>query len=60
MQLVQERTGRDVVALLRELYVEKRHTDREIAEALGLERATVQLWREKFGISSDDRPPVAA
>lgn len=60
MRLVQERTGRDIETLLRELYVEKRHSDREIAEALGLERATVQQWRERYGISSDDRPPVAA
>lgn len=60
MRLVQERTGRDVETLLRELYVEKRFTDREIGEALEVDRAVVQVWRTKFGISRDDRPPVAA
>ena len=32
--LVQERTGRVVEELLRELYVERRHTDQEIAALL--------------------------
>lgn len=53
--LVQERTGRVVEELLRELYVERRHTDQEIAAALGLTRAVVQQWRTQFSIRRDDR-----
>jgi hypothetical protein len=62
--LVQERTGRDIETLLRELYVEKRHSDQEIADAFSrainadMTRATVQQWRERFGISGDDRAPL--
>jgi transposase len=51
-------TGRDMADVLRELYIEKRHTDREIAEAFGVERATVQQWRAKYGITRNERPPV--
>ena len=56
-QLVQERTKRPVEELLRDLYVEKRYSDQEIATALGdaVTRATVQQWRQQFGI---ERPPV--
>lgn len=53
--LVAERTGRDPEELVRELYVEKRLTDREIGEALHIERATVQLWRQQWGIDREDR-----
>lgn len=58
--LVTERTGRDLEGLLRELYVEKRHSDSEIATALGIgvTRAAVQQWRAKYGITREDRPPV--
>lgn len=56
--LVQERTKRPIEELLRELYVEKRHSDREIAESIGVTRAAVQQWRESFGISRDDRDPL--
>lgn len=55
-QLVAERTGRDPEELIRELYVEKRLGDREIGKALLIERATVQLWRQQWGISREDRP----
>lgn len=58
--LVQERTGRDIETLLRELYVEKRHSDQEIAIAFGVTRASVQQWRARYGINRDDRAPVAA
>lgn len=66
--LVQERTGRPVAALLRELYVDKRHSQEEIAEALtaaiasldvSVSRATVSQWLIKYGITRDDRPAVA-
>lgn len=57
--LVQERTGREVGDLLRELYVEKRHSQDEIARALGVSRATISDWLIELGISRDDRPAVA-
>jgi predicted transcriptional regulator len=55
--LVQERTDREIEELLRELYVEKRYSDQEIATALGdtVTRAAVQQWRRRFGI---ERPPI--
>ncbi len=58
--LVQERTKRPVEELLRELYVDRRFTDQEIAAALGvgITRAAIQQWREQFGISRDDRPAI--
>lgn len=55
-ELVAERTGRDPEALVRELYVDKRLSDREIGEALGVERATIQQWRKQWGIRAEDRP----
>ena len=58
-ELVRERTGRDVDELLRELYVEKRHGQREIAKALGVHRMTVSLWLREYGITREDRPEVA-
>lgn len=58
--LVQERTGRPVEELLRELYVEKRLTDQEIAAALEatgvpVTRGAVQQWREQFEITAEQR-----
>jgi hypothetical protein len=57
-KLLEQSTGRDIAELLRELYVDRRHSDREIGEALGVDRAVVQLWRSKYGITRDERPPV--
>ncbi len=57
-RLIEERTKRPVEELLRDLYVDKRHTDQEIATALGVTRAVVQQWRARFGIARDDRDPV--
>jgi len=45
--------------LLRQLYVDERRPDREIAEALGVDRVTVTKWRKRWGISREDRPAVA-
>jgi hypothetical protein len=65
LELVQRSTGREPEELLRELYVERRHSDQEIAEVLTrkadypIGRATVQAWRAAFGITRDDRPAVA-
>lgn len=56
-------TGRPVEELLREMYLEKRLTQAEIAESLGVSRWTVINWLSAYGISRDDRetpPPVVA
>jgi DNA invertase Pin-like site-specific DNA recombinase len=58
-EMVRRTTGREVPDLLRELYVDKRHSQGEIADALGIHRMTVSLWLREFGISRDDRPAVA-
>lgn len=57
-ELVRERTGREVPDLLRDLYVGRRHSQDEIAEALGISRVTVSQWLAEYGISRDDRAPV--
>lgn len=58
-ELVRQRTGRAVEDVLRDLYVEKRHSQEEIGEALGVHRMTVSLWLREYGITRDDRPAVA-
>lgn len=45
--------------LIRRLYIEDRHSDQEIADALGVNRVTVTKWRKSWGIDRDDRPAVA-
>lgn len=63
--LVQERTGRDVETLLRELYVEARHSQQEIADALteragaSISRSSVREWLREYGITRDDRAGVS-
>lgn len=57
-QVVERRTGRELVDLLRELYVDQRHTQAEIAVALGVHRVTVNKWLADFGITRDERPAV--
>ena len=56
---VRERTGREPQELLRELYIERRHSQREIADALGVSRALVKTWLAEYAITRDDRPAVA-
>jgi DNA-binding transcriptional regulator LsrR (DeoR family) len=56
--LVTERTGRPVPELLRELYVERRHTQQEIADALGVSRMAINAWLQKYRITREDRGPV--
>lgn len=58
-EAVAARTGRELGDLLRELYIDRRLSDREIAEAIGATRALVNLWRREYGITRDDRPAVA-
>ncbi len=57
-ELVRLTTGREIPELLRDLYVEKRHTQAEIATALGVHRMTIVLWLQEYGITRDDRPAV--
>lgn len=57
-ELVRERTGRDVEPLLRELYIERRHSQQGIADALGVTRHQVYVWLGRYGISREDRPPL--
>jgi hypothetical protein len=59
-ETVRQRTGRDIPDLLRELYVDRRHSQQEIADALGLTRSLVKAWLFEYGISREDRPPVQA
>jgi DNA invertase Pin-like site-specific DNA recombinase len=57
--LVRRTTGREVDDLLRELYVDRRHSQEEIAEALGVHRLTIGLWLREYGITREERPAVA-
>ena len=47
-------TDRAIVAL----YVQGRHTDAEIAQALGIHRTTVTRRRLALGVTRKDRGPV--
>lgn len=58
-ELVRRTTGREPNEVLRDLYVERRHSQEEIAEALGVHRRTVSAWLREYGITRDDRPAVA-
>lgn len=59
-RLVQLRTGRPIEEHLRELYIDKRLTDQEIADAWGVHRMTVAAWRREFGIDRSDRKTALA
>lgn len=52
----QTSTEGHIERVIREMYLEKRHSDQEIAEALGVNRVTVTKWRQRWGIRRDDRP----
>jgi DNA invertase Pin-like site-specific DNA recombinase len=58
-ELVRRSTGREIDDLLRELYLDRRHSQQEIAEALGITRSLVGQWLAEYGISREDRPAVA-
>jgi len=58
-EAVRARIGRPLDEALRELYVDRRHSQQEIADALGVSRMTVSIWLRDFGITRDDRPAVA-
>jgi uncharacterized protein YjcR len=57
-ELLSRSTGRSTADLLRELYVERRYSQQEIADALGMSRSTVREWLRRDGISRADRLPV--
>jgi transposase len=57
--LVEERTGRPLDELLRELYLDRRHSQEEIARALQVSRASISTWLREYGITRDARPAVA-
>ena len=59
-EMVQAVTGRPVPELLREYYVERRHSQQEIAAALGVTRWQVHTWLREHGISREDRLPIRA
>jgi len=44
--------------VVRDLYLVKRHSDQEIADALGVNRVTVTKWRKRWDIARDARGPV--
>lgn len=56
-ELVTLRTGRQVPDLLRELYVERRLSQADIAVELGISRMTVAMWLREHSIT---RPRIAA
>lgn len=59
-EMVRRSTGRDdIEVLLRELYIDQRHTQAEIARALGVGRMAVNAWLREYGITREDRPAVA-
>jgi DNA invertase Pin-like site-specific DNA recombinase len=57
-ELVRKTTGREPQDVLRELYVDQRHSQEEIAAALGVHRMTVGLWLREYGITRDDRAEI--
>jgi transposase len=58
-ETVRARTGREIAELLRDLYVEKRHSQQEIADAIDVSRELVKDWLAEYGITREDRPAVA-
>jgi DNA invertase Pin-like site-specific DNA recombinase len=58
-EAVRQRIGRPIDEALRDLYIDRRHSQQEIADALGVSRMTVSVWLREFGITRDDRPAVA-
>ena len=50
-ELVTLRTGRSVPELLRDLYVERRLSQANIAEELGISRNTVAMWLREHKIT---------
>lgn len=49
-ELVTLRTGRPIGELLRDMYLERRLSQAEIAAELGITRVTVAMWLREHGI----------
>lgn len=58
-QLVEHRHGEPVEGLLWGLYVRDGLTQEQVAQALGVNRATVLSWMAKYRIPTRDRRIVA-
>lgn len=54
------RTGRDMGEYLRELYVQRRYTDQEIADLLGTNREAVTTLRKRLGVDRAERKAAIA
>jgi len=52
MKLVEQAHGKEIDVLLRDMYLEKHMTMREIADALGVGVATVKDWLTLFDIQT--------
>jgi len=62
-EAVRARTGRDPRDILRELYVDRRYSQQEVADALAktgvaVSRELVAKWLAEYGITQGDRPPA--
>lgn len=51
-------TDGHIERVIRELYLERRFSDQEIADALGVHRVTVTKWRQRWGINRADRRAI--
>lgn len=52
MQIIEHRLGRPLDEVLRELYVEKGMTVKQVAAELGVSIASVSTWMARFGIEA--------
>jgi DNA-binding MarR family transcriptional regulator len=52
MQLIERQLGRPLEEYLREQYLKRERTQREIAEDLGVDVGSVSRWMERLGIPS--------
>lgn len=50
-QLITLQKGREVPDLLREMYVERRLSQADIAAELGISRMTVAMWLREYSIN---------
>jgi DNA-binding transcriptional regulator YiaG len=58
-ELVTLRTGKPPEVVLRELYVDRRLSQAEVAAELGITRNTVAMWLREFGIERPSAPAGA-
>jgi len=58
LEALRQRTAREPSEFLRELYVDRRLSQTEIAEAIGVTRNTVSTWLREFAIRRSERTEV--